>query len=146
MIIDSQMLLSDAQAVTADAYSTNTYDSGAAGNDLSSGSEPLVAVFQIDVAADFTTTDETYEFQFVQSANANLSSHDVLASRAIVAGSLTAGSLHYLPLPPGSKTKRYLGVRYDVGGTTPSVTVTAFIQPASMIQNNKVYADNIVIS
>lgn len=145
MIIDSQALLSDAQAVTADAVSTNTFDSGAAGNDISVG-EPLVAVIQVDVAADFTTTDETYEFQVIQSAAANLSSPDVLCLRAILAADLTAGSIHHIPIPQGSKTKRYLGLNYNVGGTSPSVTVTAFFQPASMLQKDKVYADGITIS
>lgn len=145
MFIDALCLLSDAQAVTADAVSTNTFDSGAAGNDVSVG-EQLVAVIQVDVAADATTGDETYAFEFIQSAAANLGSADVLARRVIAAASLTAGSIHYLPLPQGSKTKRYLGLNYDVGGTTPTVTVTAFIQPASMLQLDKVYADGITIS
>lgn len=145
MIIDAQCLLSDAQAVTADAVSTNTYDSGAAGNDISIG-EPLVAVIQVDVAADFTTTDETYSFEVIESAAANLGTPTVLAKRTILASALTAGSIHYLPVPQGSKALRYLGLNYDVGGTSPSVTVTAFLQPASMIQNNKAYADGFTIS
>lgn len=146
MIIDAHNLLSDAQAVSADAASTNTFDSGSAGNDVSVGENPLVLVIQVDVAADFTTTDETYEFQIIQSAAANLGSPDILAQRTIAASALTAGSLHYLQLPPGSKTKRYLGAYYNVGGTSPSVTVTAFFQPSDMIQVNKVYPDNIVIT
>src|SRR3990167_4171654 len=77
MFIDAQALLSDAQAVTADAASTNTYDSGAAGTDITEG-EPLGIGISVDVAADFTTGDETYEFHAIQSANANLSSPDVL--------------------------------------------------------------------
>ena len=145
MYLDSQLLLSDAQAVTADAASTNTVDEAIAGNDVTVG-EPLCIVFQVDVAADFTTGDEVYEFQAIQSANANLSSPDILSQRSILAADLTAGSLHYLPIPPGSKTKRYLGAFYNVGGTTPTITVTAFIQPMNMIQVEKVYPDNITIS
>jgi len=145
MFIDAQTLLWDAAALTADAASTNTYDSGAAGNDISVG-EPLVLCIQVDVAADFTTTDETYEFQIIQSASENLGTPDILAKRAILASALTAGSLHYIPLPPGSKTKRYLGAYIDVGGTTPSVTVTAWLAPQSLIQVNKVYPKGYTIS
>ena len=145
MILDSQALLSDAQAVSADAVSTNTYDSGAAGNDVSIG-EPLVVMLTVDVAADGTTTDETYEFQVIQSANANLSSPDVLCYRAIGYASLTAGSKHVIPIPMASKTKRYLGLNYNVGGTTPSVTVTAAIVPSSFADQYKNYADGYVIS
>lgn len=149
MILDAHTLLSDAQAVTADAASTNTYDTGAAGNDISPG-EPLGIVFSIDVAADGTTTDETYEFQVIQSANADLSSPDILSARAIGYATLTVGSVHVLPIPPDSVTKRYLGAYYNVGGTTPTVTVTSWIAPLSMIQTGGAvvgqFADGITIS
>lgn len=145
MILDAQTLMSDSQALTATAYSSNTYDSGAAGNDISIG-EAMCVALNVEVAADFTTTDETYEFQVVQSANANLSSHDVLCSRSILAADLTAGSHHILPLPSGSKTKRYLGVRYVLAGTTPTVTVSASYIPQSFAQVYKNYPDGITIS
>lgn len=128
MIIDAQCLLWDAAALSSDAASTNTYDTGAAGNDIAIG-EPLALQITVDVAADATTGDETYEFQVIQSANANLSSPDILISRTIAAASLTAGSKHVIPLPPGAITKRYLGAYYNGGGTTPTITVTAFIRP-----------------
>jgi hypothetical protein len=141
MFLDKQNQLSDSQALTATAVSSNTFDSGSAGNDISIGDGLALAV-NVEVAADFTTTDETYELQIIQSANADLSSPDVLASRVIAASLLKAGSNHYLGLPPGSKTKRYLGARYVLGGTSPSMTVSSFIQPDSMLQNNKAYANN----
>lgn len=145
MRVDALNQLSDAQAFTATAVSTNTYDSETAGNDMSIGEELVLAV-AVDVAADFTTGDETYTLQLIQSAAANLGSPDVLASRAILAADLTAGSTHYLPLPQGSKTKRYLGYQLVAAGTTPTVTLTAFLQPASMIDKQKFYANNYVIA
>lgn len=145
MFIDNLLKVSSAQALSATAYSTDTVDSSQALRDVSVG-EPLVLAVEVDTAADFTTTDETYEIQIVQSANSNLSSHDVLVSRVIDAADLSAGSLHYIPFAIGNKDKQYLGVRYVLGGTSPSVTVSAFFQPQSMIQVNKVYADNITIS
>jgi len=145
MILDAQTLMSDSQALTATAYSSNTYDSGAADNDISIG-EDMCVVMNVEVAADSTNGDETYEFQVVQSANANLSSHDVLCSRTIAAASLSAGSIHILPLPAGSKTKRYLGVRYVLAGTTPTVTVSASYIPQKFAQVYKNYPDGITIS
>lgn len=145
MYIDALTLLWDAAALTSDAASTNTYDSGAAGNDLTIG-EPLVAVIQVDVAADHTTGNETYEFQAIQSANADLSSPDILALIQPAYSDLTAGAIVILPFPQGSKTKRYLGVYFNGGGTTPTVTVTSWITPASMIQRDKYYADALTIT
>lgn len=145
MYVDALCLLSDAQAVTADAASTNTFDSARAADDVFAG-EPMAVAFEIDVAADSTTGDETYEFQVIQSAAANLGSPDILAQRTIAAASLSAGSVHYLVVPPGAKSKRYLGAYYNVGGTTPTVTVTAHLIPLSMVQNYKAYAKNYTIS
>lgn len=145
MYLDAQTLLSDAQAFSADATSTNTFDSGLATNDISIG-EPMGIGISVDVAADFTTGDETYEFQAIQSANANLTSPDILAARTIAAANLTAGSFHVLPIPPGSKTKQYLGLYFNGGGTTPTVTVTAWIAPLSMLAKHKNYPDALTIS
>jgi hypothetical protein len=145
MYLDKLNQLSEAQALAATAYSTNTYDSGAALNDISIG-EPLALFVKVDVAADFTTTDETYEIQLVQSANANLSSHDVLVSKVVLAADLALGDQVVLPLPPGSKSKQYLGARFVLGGTSPSVTLSAYLQPQNMIQNYKPYPDNIEIA
>lgn len=133
MFVDALQLLSDAQALTATAYSTNTIDFGnvSPARDVGAG-EPMEITLEVDVAADGTTTDETYEFQVVQSANANLSSHDVLASRTITYANLTLGSIHRLPVPAGAITKRYFGLRAVLGGTTPTITVTAHLQTASM--------------
>lgn len=149
MFVDALLLLSDAQAVSADAVSTNTIDLGnvTPKRDIGTG-EPMEVVIQIDVAADFTTGDETYAFEVISSAAANLGTPTVLARRVIAASLLTAGSIHRIPVPPGSITQRYLGVNYDVGGTTPSVTVTAFLQPSSMgsVEKPVSYADAVTIS
>lgn len=148
MFLDSQLLLSDAQALTATAVSTNTIDTALATNEIGAG-EPMAMVFTVDVAADATTGDETYQFQVIQSANANLSSQDVLVqsdTSFVTRATLVAGYKLVLPLPPGLKSKRYLGARYVLGGTTPTVTVTAVLQPMSMVQMDANYPDNITIS
>ncbi len=144
-IRDAKTQLCDAQAFSADAASENTYDTGAAGNDITEG-EPLGIGINVTTAADATTGDETYEFQAIQSAAADLSNPDVLAliqpGRAI----LTAGSRHIIPIPPGSKTKRYLGMYFNGGGTTPTVSVDAFIAPLSFLGGWKAYADGFSIT
>lgn len=144
MIIDSQLLFSDAQAVSADAASTNQIDLGIA-RDLFAG-EPMAVVLTVDVAADGTTTDETYEFQIETDGDSGFGSPADLLVHSIAYASLTAGSVHILPIPVSAAVERYLRVYYNVGGTSPSVTVTAFLQPLSMIQKYKSYADGITIS
>lgn len=147
MFLDALGLLSDAQAVTADAYTTNTIDLGnpTPKNEIGNG-EPMCLLFTVDVAADGTTTDETYTFNVVQSENANLSSHDVLAARTIGYATLVAGYQFVVPIPPGSVTKRYLGGQYDVGGTTPTITCTCALMPMSMVEKRKYYAKGYTVS
>lgn len=142
MILDAQALLSDAQALTATAASTNIYDAGA-DRDLGVG-EPLGVAISVDVAADFTSTNETYQFDIETDDNSSFSSATVIARRIIVAGSLTAGARFVIPLPHDNE--RYLRINYTLGGTTPTVTVTAWIAPLSFIEKNQQYADGLTIS
>lgn len=143
-IRDAQTMLWDAAALSSDAASDNTYDSGAAGNDITEG-EPLGIGITVDVAAKVSGGTETYEFQAIQSANANLSSPDILALIQPAGAALTVGTRHIIPLPPGSKTKRYLGAYFN-GGNTPTITVTAFIAPLSFLGGWKAYADGFAIT
>lgn len=140
MYLDALLLVSDAQAVTVDAVSTNTIDLGnpTVKNRIGSG-EPMAFLVTVDVAADGTTGDETYSFEVIQSANANLSSADIIAQRSFLAGQhtqLTAGTRLVIPIPPGLPTKRYIGMNYNTGGTTPSITVTAALMPQSMAEES----------
>jgi len=140
MFIDALLLVSDAQAVTVDAVSTHTIDLGGTNKRIGNG-VPLVFFITLDVAADITDLNETYSFQVIQSASANLSTPDVLAVRTIAAADLKAGVIQSIGIPIGTPTKQYLGLNYDTGGTTPSLTVTAGVVPQSFVAGN-VRVDN----
>lgn len=132
MFIDALLLVSDAQAVTVDAVSTHTIDLGGTNKRIGNG-VPLVFFITLDVAADIADANETYSFQVIQSASANLSSADILAVRTIAAADLTAGKIQSIGLPIGTPTKQYLGLSYDTGGTSPSFTVTAGLVPQAFV-------------
>lgn len=133
MYVDALLLVSDAQALSATGFSTNTIDlsSVSPARDIAVG-EQMGWGITVDVAADTSSGDETYTFQAVQSANANLSSPDVLAQIAIARATLVAGYGFFLPYPEGQITKRYIGLQYTLGGTTPTITVTAFLTSARL--------------
>lgn len=140
MYVDNLGLVSDAQAVTATAFSTNTIDLGATSPAREIGTGEAVGFgIAVDVAADITTGNETYLIEVVQSANADLSSPDVINSRTITAAQLAAGSLHWLAVPVGFPQKRYLGLRYTTGGTTPTVTLTAWLTSQAMFSIHQRY-------
>ena len=133
MFVDALLTMSDAQALTATAVSANTIDLGnpTVKRDIGVG-EPVVAVVTADVALGGTTP--TIACEFIQSANADLSSPDVLATSGTISGAAAfpAGKQIEVPIPAGRITKRYVGMRYTMGGTSPTATVTAVLQPASM--------------
>jgi hypothetical protein len=105
------------QAITADAVSTNTIDLGTA-RDIGEG-ENLYMVFTV---IETFNTLTSLDLEVIISANANLSSHTVLAETNVLLANLTAGKQYVVSLPPqiASLGLRYLGARYDVNGTNPT--------------------------
>lgn len=147
MYMDKENLLCDAQAFTADANTTNAFDNGSSTPKIDFGAgEAMCVAIQVDVAADYTTANETYLFNFIQSANADLSSPDILNGRTIVYSDLAAGAIQYLMIPPKSVTKRYLGVAFDGGGTTPTVTATMWITSVKFIDAIRNYPSGFLVS
>lgn len=123
MILSKNLLLSDDQAITATARSTNVidlgapdtpYDAAAALNqDIGKGTKvPLL----VQVTEDFATlTSLTITVEV--SANADLSSSTVLSSTTVAVASLVKG--YQLPIDCilTGTNKRYLGTRYTVSGS-----------------------------
>jgi len=144
MILDAQNQFSDSQALTATAASTNLIDLGLDRN-IGLG-EQLAVVVNVEVAADDTNSDETYSVAIEADDNASFSSATSVASFSIARGT-AAGTQFVQVLPMDLTTERYIRINYTLGGTTPSVTVSAHLVPA----NNGVaviahYADGFTIS
>ena len=159
MILDALLQFSDSQAVTADAVGTNAVDLSV---DRSIGNgEPMAVVFVVDVAADQTAGDEDYTFQVEYASNAAQSTgRQLMGERIFESGTptapaqdadlLVAGFKFVIPLPPttSAEDEQFLGIRYVAAGTTPTITVTAFLQPLSMVEasNGVSYASGFTVS
>lgn len=124
MIFSQQYKMSDAQAVTATAISTNVIDLGAMGQvegaaaalarDIGPGTEIPILVQVVEDFATLTSLTITIE----SSDSANLSSSQVAySSGAIPAADLVAGYQVSVQRLPNKITGRYLGIRYTVGGS-----------------------------
>jgi hypothetical protein len=122
MWIDKRLEFSDAQAITADAVSTNVVDLSQ-DRDIGIGTA-LWVVITVDVAADGTTGDETYEAELQTDDNSSFSSATELGVVAIPRSS-AAGTQFTIGFPRANE--RYLRLNYDVGGTTPTVTLSAWL-------------------
>ena len=158
MILDAQHEFSSSQAVTADAVGTNVLDLS---QDRAIGNgNPMCVVFQVEVAADQTTGDEDYTFDVEYASNAAQSTGRKLIGRAVFesgtptapaqdADLLVAGYQFAIPIPPTtlSVSEQYLGIRYDVTGTTPTITCSAYLMPMNMVDiSNVFYPKNYTIS
>lgn len=154
MIQDEQNKFSDSQAFSSTgAVGTNVIDLGV---DRAIGSgEPMAVLFNVEVAADQTTGDEDYTFDVEYASDAAQTTARKLIGRRIFesgtptapaedADLLVAGFQFAIPIPPTglSESERYLGIRGILAGNTPTITVSAVLQPMSMIQSNEVYQDN----
>lgn len=127
MIFSLQQLFSDDQAITATAVSTNIIDLGAPETpygakaavyqDVGKG-VPVPVLVQVTEAfntlTSLTVTIET-------SANSDLSSPKVLSSQTIVLADLKVGKQLFVQWLPVEADRRYLGVRYTVAGTAPTL-------------------------
>ena len=125
MLTDIQATLSNAQALTATADSTNYYDSGTV-YDWSRG-EPMGVMVTIDVAADIANANETYSFAVETDNDSAFGSATTLVTKTVAAADLQVGDKVILPFHVGAE--RYVQAVYTLGGTTPSVTVTAEVKP-----------------
>jgi len=134
MILDKELLLSDEQAVTATAVSTNTIDLSAALRDIGAG-EQIYAVVVVDV--DFAAAGAaTMVIGLITDDDEALSSPTtILSTPAIGKAALTAGRVPIvIPVPPNI-AERYLGLNYTVAtGPMTAGKVTAFI--AKDVQTN----------
>jgi len=147
MILDAQNQFSDSQAVTASAVGTNVIDLSLA-RSIGQG-EPMSVVFVVEVAADQTTGDEDYTFDVEYASDTGQTTDRQLLGRRIFesgtpaapaqdADLLVAGFSFAVNIPPvtADEDERYLGIRYTVAGTTPTITCSAYLMPQSMVEIN----------
>lgn len=134
MLIDNLLTFASALAITATGDATSCIDLKASG--MLGNGKPMQVVIKVDVAADFTTGDETYAFSVTTDDNAALSSDTTIATKTILATALTAGSLHVIDIPENVATERYLGLVATLGGTTPSITYTAWLAEKGSVRSS----------
>jgi hypothetical protein len=128
MILDALLLVSDAQAFTAAAVSTNSIDLGLTTPKRQLGTgEPMGFGIAVDVAASSTTV----KIEVIMATDAALTAGIiVLAEQTRLSADLPAGGLLFMPLPVGGPAAgwlRYLGLRVTPVGGAATVTLTAWL-------------------
>ena len=133
MIIDKELVFSEAQAVTATASSTNIVDLGVGDTGVS---KALTLV--VDIPTVFTGTGTiviTFNTGSAMSAGA-ITSPTVMATFSPTNAQIKAGGRMYtVPLPIGMK--RYCDLTYTVDGTVAAGKITAFLVMDLQTNDNK---------
>lgn len=135
MIFDQELMLSDGQAITTTAVSTNVLDMGAAGTPIIDGpaasplardhgkGNPIPLHIQVTTAFAGGTslkvavqTDDNSGFS---------SAKTVLESEIVLTASLVAGYVFPITMIPRTSTERYIRLNYTVDGTMTAGNVIA---------------------
>lgn len=123
--IDQNLVLSDAQAVTATAVSTKSIDTATALRNIGSGNQVEVLV---SVGTAFTAAGAATMTVALQDSADNTTFADVLVSPAIAVASLTAG-FEALRVRVPATTRRYIALNYTVAtGPMTAGALTAVLE------------------
>ena len=123
MIMDSKLILSDAQAITASAASDNEIDFGAAGLDIGQGN-PIYLEVWLDTAFDTSANTLTISLYDSPDGTTYTERMVVLPAKATSA-LLTAGKLQKVALP--YNLARYIELYYTCSAGLTSGVINAFL-------------------
>lgn len=144
MILDELNMLSNAQAITATAVSTNSIDLGAADIDLGSG-ENLYVHLNVDTAFTDSGSDSTVTVTLHTDDDPALGSGTDVQTLGTFAALSAAGTKIIARIQPNLTLLRYVGVKYTLAnGNLTTGAISAYV--AKDVDTSKAYADNITIS
>lgn len=134
MRFDIENQVSVAQAFTATAVSTNSYKKQTAAQDISIGRRLAMLVMPTVNAG----AGSTHVLAVIQADDADLTTNvEVLASVSVAAANLTTDDVIEIPIPQGTMTRQYIGLRNTISGGTTTVTLDAYLVPQDEIPKYK---------
>ena len=135
MRFDVENQLSVAQAFTGAAtVSTHSYDTQDADADFTIGRR--MALLVLPTVAQGAGSTMTVEV--IEATDAALTtSIGVLSSVSVAAADMALGDQLEVPIPQGTKTKRYVGARVTLTGGTTTITVDIYLVPQDEIAKFK---------
>lgn len=143
MILDEQLLFSDAQAVTATAVSTNVIDLGIERR-IGSG-KPLFIVVSVQTALTDVGSDSTVTVTVETDTDDTFPSATVAQTLGTFAALAVAGIAIIAPIQPNLLTENIVRLRYTVaGGDLSTGSFDAFIVEGT--DTFQSYADAVTIS
>lgn len=139
---DRENQLSGAQAFAASGASTDVVR---VGKNFGMGT-PMCVVVTVDVAAKSSDANETYKYKLETDDAAAFGSATQIGEEITIPRGTAAGTKYIIPIPPNVNADEYLRGYATLGGTNPTVTLTARIMPHDGVQNDAVYPAGNTIS
>jgi hypothetical protein len=124
MILDSQLLFSDAQAITAAAASTNSVDFGAGVKNLGVGEQINIAI-NVDVALTDAGSDSTLTVALQTDTDPAFGSPTTVKTLVTIPALAPIGAAYFASIEPDDVVERYVRLYYTPNSgnlTTGSVT------------------------
>ncbi len=134
-ILDKNTQLSDSQALTVTADSTNVLDF-TSDRDIGPG-EPMAIIVFFETAIGGTTP--TFQVTVETDDNAAHTSATVITESEIL---VAAPADDQLVVPIPFTNERFMQLRYVLGGTSPTVTVSAYLMPQSSAEAQRYLPNN----
>lgn len=144
MITDKQLEFASAQAVTAQAVSTNVVDLKKAGIDIGAGENVYVHV-NCDVAMTDSGSDSTITAELVTDDNSGMSSAVVVQTLGVFPALSAVGAKVLARIQPSNLFERYIAIRFTpTGGNLTTGSFSAHILKDADVQ--KSYASGFTIA
>lgn len=140
-MLDKQNQYSNAQSISSSTTSTNYINHGADRN-LGMGT-PLVVEMVVTTALDAGNSDETYSAVLQTDDNSSFSSATTVASFSTMTRGDAAGTRYFAIIPPTTVMEQYSRISFTLGGTSPSLAVSAWLRPYNDVTQEAYYADAI---
>lgn len=136
-LFDKENQLSVAQAFTATAVSTNSYEKQTAAQDISIGRR-VSLLGNVRVAAG---AGSSHVMAVIQADDAALTVNVEVLNQlpALAAATLIKGYQFEVPVPQGVMTRKYLGFRDTITGGTTTVTLDVYLVPQDEIPFYKTF-------
>lgn len=143
MILDAQLLFSDAQAVTSAAASTNLVDLGATYRDIGTG-ENLYVVLTVTTALTDSSSDSTVTVTLESETDANFGSATTVQTLFTIAATAAIGTKYVARINPGV-AERFIRLYYtpNNGNLSTGAWTAGLVRDVDM---RYLYPDNKTVS
>jgi len=124
MIFDKNLVFGENKALTASGIIGEAIDMSVANPNIGAGSKKFLAVV-INTPLGSGASDGTVKFHIQDAATDTATPVTIQSGKQYSEGDLAANDIVLIPIP--DEVQRYVSAYAELGGTSPTITVSAYI-------------------